>query len=170
MIALNVESAESLIKAGLEHGRYYMSDTDYTVQLLKLVLVAAINSPKQVEYIAKMPTLSTSTQSFLKESIEEVLPAQQQQESPPASANLQQMQDPTNAASDSDVPSTPVTSAPPPAPVDPELLVEERFGKVVANNERLVRENRDLRRNVHDLQNRLGRLQENNVGEVYIPI
>lgn len=147
-----------------------MSDTDYTVKLLKLVLAAAINSPKAMDNIAKMLTLSTSTQASLKESIEEVLKAQQHRQSQPASANLRQLQDTTNPTSDNDVPSTPPTSSPPPAPVDLELFVEERFGKVMADNKRFVRENQDLQKDVQDLQNRLGRLQENNVGEKLTPI
>lgn len=165
MIAFNAETGERIIKAGLERGGYFMSDTDYTVKLLKLVLIAAINSPKATEYIAKMPTLSTSTQAFLKESIEEVLDAQQHRQSPSASANPRQLQDPTNPVSDNDVSSTPATLSPPPAPVELELFVAERFGKVMADNERFVRENQDLRKNVQDLQNRLGRLQDNNVGK-----
>lgn len=142
-----------------------MSDTDYTVKLLKLVLAAAIHSPKATDNIAKMLTLSTSTQAFLKESIEEVFKAQQHRQSQPASANLRQLQDTTNPTSDNDIASTPAISSPPPAPVDLELIVEERFGKVMADNERFVRENQDLQKDVQDLQNRLGRLQENNVGE-----
>lgn len=165
MIAFNPEAAERIIKVGLERGGYFMSDTDYTVKLLKLVLAAAINSPKATDHIAKMITLSTTTQAFLKESIEEVFDAQQHRQSQPASANLRQLQDTTNPTSDNDGPSTPATSSPPPAPVDLELFVEERFGKVIADNERFVRENQDLQKNVQDLQNRLGRLQENNVGE-----
>ena len=146
-----------------------MSDSDYTVQLLKLVLIAAINSPKSAEYIGKMPTLSTSTQALLKETIEEVLYARQQRQSPPLRANLRQLQNTTNAASDSDVPSTPATSSPLPVVVDPELIFEERLGEVMADNARLAQENQDVQKNVLDLQNRLGRLQENNVRQAYYP-
>ena len=171
MIAYNADAAERLIKAGLERGGYFTSDTDYTLQLIKLVLIAAINSPKATEYIAKMPTLSVPTQAFLKESIEEVLRARTHRQSPPVSANVRQLQTTTNAASDSDVPSTPATSSPPPpAAIDPELIFEERYGKVMADNERLAQENQDVRKNVRDLQNRLARLQENNVGQGHIRV
>ncbi|SLM34318.1 Hook-related protein family [Lasallia pustulata] len=144
MIAYNADTAERLIKPGLERGDYFTSDTDYTLQLVKLVLVAAINSPKATGYIAKMPTLSFPTQAFLKESIEE-------------------LQNTTNAASDSDIPSTPTPSSPPPPPqIDAELIFEERYGKVMADNERLAQENQDVRKNVRDLRDRLAHLQENN--------
>lgn len=42
-------------------------------QLLKMILLAAINSPKAMEYIGKMPSLTTATQASLKSIIEEVL-------------------------------------------------------------------------------------------------
>ena len=171
LIALNADAGERLIKAGLERGGYFMSDTDYTVQLIKLLLIAAINSPKAPDYIGKMLTLSTSTQALLKESIEEVLDPRQATQKPPVGTDIRQLQDTTHAASDSDVPSTSARSSPPPPPaVDAELLFEERFGKVMADNERLARENHDVQKNVRDLQNRLGRLQQNNVGQAYIPI
>jgi hypothetical protein len=49
------------------------ADAYRTTQLLKMSLIAAINSPKAMEYIGKMPTLSTTTQASLKSIIEEVL-------------------------------------------------------------------------------------------------
>lgn len=169
MIAYNADTAERLIKPGLERGDYFTSDTDYTLQLVKLVLVAAINSPKATGYIAKMPTLSFPTQAFLKESIEEVLRARMRPQSPPVSANVRQLQNTTNAASDSDIPSTPTPSSPPPPPqIDAELIFEERYGKVMADNERLAQENQDVRKNVRDLRDRLAHLQENNVGQGHI--
>lgn len=73
LIAMESEIAETL-KASLLEKKYIElgSFTDYTMQLLKLVLLAAINSPRSVEYIARMPTFSTSTQAYLKIIIEEV--------------------------------------------------------------------------------------------------
>ena len=73
LIAMDGSPAET-IKAGFCRGNdaatFY---TDYTIQLLKLVLVAAISSQKAANYIQTMPTLSTATQSSLKDLIEEVM-------------------------------------------------------------------------------------------------
>ena len=74
LIAMDGSPAET-IKAGFrsrgnDAAEFY---TDYTIQLLKLVLVAAISSPKAANYIQTMPTLSTATQSSLKDLIEEVM-------------------------------------------------------------------------------------------------
>lgn len=46
---------------------------------------------------------------------------------------------------------------------DPELLFEQRFGNIIADNDRLSRDKKDLEIELRDLHNRLARLQENNV-------
>lgn len=46
---------------------------------------------------------------------------------------------------------------------DPELLIEERLGKVMAENENHRREKEELQKELRDLHDRLIRLQENNV-------
>lgn len=46
---------------------------------------------------------------------------------------------------------------------DLELLFEQRFGKVMAYNDKLSRDKEELEKDLHDLHNRLARLQENNV-------
>jgi protein HOOK3 len=47
--------------------------------------------------------------------------------------------------------------------MDPELLFEERFGKVMVDNDNLVRDKKELEKQLRDLHDRLARLQENNV-------
>ncbi len=71
-IAMESDAAES-IKAGLRKDPFNMVNTAYTIQLLKLVLLAAISSPRSMEFIGRMPSLSLPTQNLLKEWIVEVL-------------------------------------------------------------------------------------------------
>ena len=161
LIAMDGQAAET-IKAGLRNrgrdaARQY---TDYTIQLLKLVLVAAINSPKAAEFIQTMPTLSTATQSSLKDLIEEVMHTEIR--TTKSSADGKQLQS-SLPASDGDTSRTKVSKSPLKSSMDPELLFEERFGKVMADNDKLTKERGDLQKDLQDLHNRLARLQENNV-------
>ena len=52
----------------------------------------------------------------------------------------------------------------PQMPANPELLFEQKFGKVMADNEQLNRERKELQKELRELHDRLARLQENNVG------
>lgn len=157
MIAMDSEIAETL-KESLLDKKYIEigSFTDYTMQLLKLVLLAAINSPRSAEYIERMPTFSTSTQAYLKLTIEEVLNGDIWQRR--AYINPEQIQDFGNhETGNSSRPSYPVP--------DPELLLEERLAKMMAENDNLVREKKEARKELRELHERLARLQENNVGQ-----
>jgi hypothetical protein len=160
LIAMDSVAAET-IKAGLmdrstiELGSF----ADYTTQLLKLVLLAAINSPRSTEYIARMPTFSTATQASLKSIIEEVMKNDTWQR--PRPANHRQIQDFGNDGTGNKSGRGPVNAS---VPVnDPELLFEERLGRVMADNENLIREKKELQKDLRELHNRLIRLQENNV-------
>lgn len=125
------------------------------MQLLKLVLLAAINSPRSTEYIARMPTFSTSTQAYLKTIIEEVLNGDVWQQRP--HVNPDQIQDFGNHdTGNSSRSSYPIA--------DPELLLEERLARMMAENDNLLREKKEARKELLELHERLIRLQENNVG------
>lgn len=113
-----------------------------TNKLLKLLLIAAISSPNAETYVQTLQTLSTSTQEGLKDIIEE---AQNGQHEPIDSEN-----------EDNEYPSKREI------PVDLELQFEERVGKVLAENDRLTNEKKELEKALEDLHNRLARLQENN--------
>lgn len=156
LIAMEPEMADSL-KASLaeksrREGGYY---TDYTMQLLKLVLLAAINSPRSADYIAQMPTLSTSTQAYLKIMIEEVLNGKEWQRR--RYADAEQIQDfgshETGNPGRSSLPAS-----------DPELVLEEQLARLMAENDNLVREKKEAGRELRELHERLIRLQDNNVG------
>ena len=155
LIAMGSENAETL-KASLVDKKYIEigSSADYTMQLLKLVLLAAINSPRAAEYIERMPTFSTSTQAYLKSTIEEVMNGDTWQRR--AYVNPGQIQDFGNHETGHQ--SRPSSSMP-----DPELLLEERLARQMAENDDLLREKKEVRKELHELHERLIRLQENNV-------
>ncbi|RMJ21492.1 Microtubule binding protein HOOK3 [Aspergillus sp. HF37] len=108
-----------------------------TNKLLKLLLIAAIRSPNAESYVQTLQTLTTPTQEGLKDIIEEAHNGQHE---------------PMDAGDD------PKDSK----PVDPGLQFEERVGKVLAENDRLTHEKKELEKALEDLHNRLARLQENN--------
>lgn len=157
LIAMGSESAETL-KASLADKKYIEigSSADDMMQLLKLVLLAAINSSRAAEYIKRMPTFSTSTQAYLKTTIEEVRNGNTWKRR--AYVNPGQIQDFGNhETGHQSRPSYPMP--------DPELLLEERLARKIAENDDLLREKKELRKELHELHERLIRLQENNVGQ-----
>jgi hypothetical protein len=162
LIAMDSVVAETL-KAGVLDRDYIKlgAFADYTTQLLKLVLLASINSPRATVYIARMPTFSTSTQASLKIIIEEVMSSDVRQRQ--RGADMSQIQDFGNDdtgngfGNDSGRASTPIN--------DPELLFEERVGRIMAENDLIIREKKELQKDLRELHNRLIRLQENNVSQ-----
>ncbi|KAJ5937157.1 hypothetical protein N7454_004812 [Penicillium verhagenii] len=113
-----------------------------TNKLLKLLLIAAISSPNAETYVQTLQGLTTSTQEGLKDIIEEAHNGQYE----PLHAADELRED--LAKRDH--------------PVDLELQFEERVGKVLAENDRLSHEKKELEKALEDLHNRLARLQENN--------
>lgn len=111
-------------------------------ELLRLFLIAAINSPNAETYIMTMQELSTPTQEGLKHIIQEA--------QDPSDERLDEIRDDQNEHSKRDL------------SVDPELQFEERVGKMLAENDRLANEKMELEKALEDLHNRLARLQENN--------
>ena len=160
LIAMDGSRGE-IVKAGLQERDSTKQDIDYLIQLLKLVLVAAINSPKAMDYIGRMPSLSISAQASLKDLIEEVL--QDAGTDVYGEAGNKKLQDISDPVSGNETEVDQVGSFSPSPAVDSELLFEQRFGKVMAENGILTQEKKDLQRDLRDLHNRLARLQENNV-------
>ncbi|KAL9120222.1 MAG: hypothetical protein Q9187_003224 [Circinaria calcarea] len=159
LIAMNGNHAET-VKACLQDRDATQLDANDTIQLLKLVLIAALNSAKSEVYIQKMPSLSISTQAALKNLIEDVLALTHLEKN--AETDIWQLQYKSYPTSDVET-SRSEDVAPSPKPtLDPELLFEERFGKVMADNENLIREKKDMQKDLRDLHDRLVRLQENN--------
>lgn len=113
-----------------------------TNKLLKLILIAAIRSPNATSYVETLQSLSTPAQETLKNIFEEAENGQQE----PADSVEDVKEDSVNREH----------------PVDLELQFEERVGKVLAENDRLTHEKKELEKALEDLHNRLARLQENN--------
>ena len=157
---MNGNHAET-VKAGLQDKDTTRQDTDDIIQLLKLVLIAALNSAKSEVYIQKMPSLSISTQASLKDLIEDVLALTHLDEV--AETDIGQLQYKSYPASDVETSRSEDVTLSQKSTLDPELLFEQRFGKVMADNEKLIREKKDMQQNLRDLHDRLVRLQENNV-------
>ncbi|KAI9923697.1 hypothetical protein ASPWEDRAFT_46371 [Aspergillus wentii DTO 134E9] len=113
-----------------------------TNKLLKLLLMAAISSPNAATYVKTIQDLNTPTQEVIKDIIEEAHNGQHE---------------PVDVADDikDDLSKRD-------HPVDLELQFEERVGKVLAENDRLTHEKKELEKALEDLHNRLARLQENN--------
>ena len=54
--------------------------------------------------------------------------------------------------------------------LDPELQFEERYGKVIAENGSLERENSELQHQLRTLEERFDRLQDSKVGTPYLTL
>jgi protein HOOK3 len=119
------------------------SSTRETNQLLKLLLMAAISSPNAESYIITMQSLSTPTQEGLKDIIQEA--------HDPSEDRLEQLRDEQDDF-----------RARREVAVDPELQFEERVGKLLAENDKLSHEKKELEKAMDDLHDRLARLQEHN--------
>lgn len=116
-----------------------LSSTKETNKLLKLLLIAAISSPSAETYVSTMQKLTTPTQEGLKDIIEA-------SQGPPAERFDEDGVDVSGTS----------------YKIDPELQFEERVGKVLAENDKLSNEKKELEKALEDLHNRLARLQENN--------
>ncbi|RHZ55659.1 uncharacterized protein CDV56_106472 [Aspergillus thermomutatus] len=112
-----------------------------TNKLLKLLLIAVIRSPNPERFVNQIQDLSLQAQEGLKIAIEE------------SNGELvsTDVEDETNEDTKKQD-----------LPVDLELQFEERVGKVIAENDRLTHEKKELEKALEDLHNRLARLQENN--------
>lgn len=107
--------------------------------------------------------MSIATQASLKDIIEEV--GSVYASSRPC-ANILQQQEASYQPSDYGTPQRGQVPSPPKSAMDQELLFEERFGRVMADNEMLNREKSELQKMLRDLHDRLARLQENNVSSI----
>lgn len=113
-----------------------------TNKLLKILLIAAIYSPNAGTYVQTLQELSTPTQEGLKEIIQEA----QDGEHEPLDGADELKEELAKADHTGEL----------------ELKFEERVGKVLAENDRLTQDKKELRKDLGDMHNRLARLQENN--------
>ncbi|KAH0564809.1 hypothetical protein GP486_001798 [Trichoglossum hirsutum] len=131
-----------------------------TIQLLKLVLFAAIYSPKNDEYILKMQKLSLSTQESIKAVIEAVSGTSSGYSITVLSRKKMQMGSNGSPSPIIQEPEQPLHGLG--VGIDPELFYEERLGTFMSENDALQKNKIALQAEVTELTNRLGRLQENN--------
>lgn len=153
-----------MLKAGLKMSlkKNPTSNADYTIQLLKLILLAAINSPKSNESVSRMQTLSVSTQGRLRILIQDVMEGDRStqdnsSESGRRASSVKSRSD--NRKHERDTSSSQRSSP------DLDLLFEERFGKIMAENSNHIREKTELQKDLRELNDRVVRLQDNNVSQ-----
>lgn len=167
LIATDSDFPETLKAGSLERTEIELgSSADYTTQLLKMVILAAINSPRAVEYLTRIPTFSTSSQAALKDIIEEVQnPSASPRRTRAEPRQIQDHRDHDNSDASAQRKGHPSYPEP-----DPELLFEERLGRIMAENANLGSEKKKLQTEFGELKARLNRLQENNVSKFFSTI
>ncbi|KAJ9601974.1 hypothetical protein H2200_013533 [Cladophialophora chaetospira] len=119
-----------------------------TIALLKLLVVAAINCADRIEYLKQMQELAETTQEVLMQTVQEA------GEGEGASDNTE----PANDENDPELemPSSPRRST----EMETVLESEERLGKVIADNQRIAHEKRELQKHLDEAQSRYEKLQE----------
>ncbi|RMZ75115.1 hypothetical protein DV737_g5448, partial [Chaetothyriales sp. CBS 132003] len=127
-----------------------------TIALLKLLVVAAINCNDRIDLLTDMQNLDISTQSVLmataQEADEDEAPdTGEREEARPRSSE--------SAHSPIEVQHSPRTTERPNPGIDSDLASEERLGRVLADNNRLAHEKRDIERQLDDAYARYERLQ-----------
>nr|KAK5450360.1 hypothetical protein LTR18_000376 [Exophiala xenobiotica] len=120
-----------------------------TIALLKLLVVAAINCADRIEYLKQMQELSESTQEVIMQTVQEA----GQDESATDEADLQ---DADILAAQEDIPTSPRRSG----EMETVLESEERLGKVIADNQRIAHEKRELQKQLDEHHVRYEKLQE----------
>jgi protein HOOK3 len=137
------------------------ADEDQTILLLKLLVVAAINCTNRLQYLENMQGLSIPTQEVLMNTAQEAgeepddsslpLDAEPQEEpafmSSPRSNRESRQSNQDSWQGDS-------------APQYTELESEERLGKVIADNQRIAQEKRELQRQLDSLYEHNTKLQQ----------
>ena len=125
---------------------------------MKLLVVAAINCNERIEFLTQMQDLNELTQQVLMATAQEAGEEERSEEGPesrPRSSRSAhspvEVQPPTPRT-----PKTPERTRP---GVDSDLASEERLGRVLADNNRLSHEKRDVERQLDDAYARYERLQ-----------
>ena len=135
------------LKAIAQHGSLHDA-----VGLLKLIVVAAISCNERVEFLTQMQDLDQRTQGVL------MLTAQEANESEEESTTEHTEPEPELEPSSSPVSKSPTSPAAP--GVGNDFVAEERLGRVLADNQRIAHEKRDVERQLGESYTRYQRLQE----------
>ncbi|KAI4148315.1 MAG: hypothetical protein LQ340_005144, partial [Diploschistes diacapsis] len=126
---------EETIKARLRNEDSKQDETDYSVQLLQLLLFTAINAKENEDFIGAIMNVPQEKQLLLHAAIVELQNDSQTEE---------------GAATTK------------PDSHDKDLFYEEQVGRLTQESNRLAREKRDLQRDLRDAHERNSRLQEHN--------
>ncbi|KIX99163.1 uncharacterized protein Z520_04739 [Fonsecaea multimorphosa CBS 102226] len=119
-----------------------------TVALLKLLVVAAINCSDRIDYLKRMQELAVSTQEVLMQTVQEA-------EEDGGEADEADVEDPNEQAQE-ELLSSPRRST----EMESVLESEERLGKVIADNQRIAYEKRELQKQLDESYSRYEKLQE----------
>lgn len=143
-IHLPLPSGAPDLKAIAQHASLYD-----TVALLKLVVVAAINCNDRIDFLTQMQELDTSTQEVLMRTAQEATEQDDESESPQRTPRTPERSIKASSA---------VTSPRSPR-LDSDFAAEERLGRVLADNQRIAHEKRDVERQLDEAYTRYERLQ-----------
>ncbi|KEF51293.1 uncharacterized protein A1O9_12643 [Exophiala aquamarina CBS 119918] len=124
------------------------------VTLLKLLVVAAINCAERIEFLKQMQQLAESTQEVLMQTVQEA--GEGEAEAEGDSQDETQDLDQHDPVASDHAPTSPRRSV----EVDSVLASEERLGKVIADNQRIAHEKRELQKHLDDFHLRYEKLQE----------
>jgi uncharacterized phage infection (PIP) family protein YhgE len=128
-----------------------------TIGLLKLLVVAAINCADRIEYLQQMQQLTESTQEVLMQTVQEVGEEaeeeedEEEEEPDEAPSGVREVHSPM---------AEPLSSPRRSVEIESVLESEERLGKVIADNQRIAHEKRELRKQLDEAQARHQKLQE----------
>ncbi|KIV87995.1 hypothetical protein PV10_09174 [Exophiala mesophila] len=120
-----------------------------TISLLKLLVVAAINCSERIDFLKQMQLLTESTQEVLMQTVQEAGDEDSQDESTPSDHDQQVQPGPDN-----------LTSPRHSTDLDSVLASEERLARVVADNQRIAHEKRELQKQLEEFHLRYDKLQE----------
>jgi len=130
------------------------------IALLKLVVIAAINCSDRIDYLSQMQEMDQMTMQVL------IAIAQEVEDDDRTSDDMEQEQDTPEPELPTSRPTSRPTSKAGPK-VDVDLESEERLGRVLADNNRVSREKKEVERQLDDayaryekLQDSLGKTQE----------
>lgn len=143
---LPLNSGAPDLKAIAQHASLYD-----TVALLKLVVVAAINCNDRIEFLTQMQELDVGTQEVLMRTAQEASEAEEEA----GHGQPEPMKE--TARRSSPEPNSP--SSPRASRVDSDFAAEERLGRVLADNQRIAHEKRDIERQLEEAYSRYERLQ-----------
>ncbi|OAL36574.1 hypothetical protein AYO20_04190 [Fonsecaea nubica] len=119
-----------------------------TIALLKLLVVAAINCADRIDYLKQMQELAESTQEVLMQTVQE------------AGEDGGEDDDPDAEDLNDQAPEEPLSSPRRSTEMETVLESEERLGKVIADNQRIAYEKRELQKQLDESYSRYEKLQE----------